>query len=361
MKIKIILISFLFTCNLFAQKEHVKVFPFKSAVIEYKYEAALGGTHIKYIDDYGYKQADYIKKEIHFGDETEKKYETIILIGEKAYTIDFQDSTLAVGRNASYGYYIQYQDHTCTEVSEALFTSTEGWKFEGKTVFLDKECKIWRAGNNTQLTWKGVLLKSEINFMIMMVEKAINIKTDIDIPANKFEIPQGFKYISSDVYQGFSGLKLNFDKTTSNSEPNRNGLTVTFNSADLEACDNFTYFSENGERILIKGVNDYNKIDPLIINSQKEALSSEEVALLPAGTLIFKTAVGYPGKMQIKDINKDGFEYRYVVFNHEGTIRSFSDGTQNGLSEDFDIRPDKDNYKLIIKPKDKAEAFVLGW
>ena len=82
MRIKLILFYLLLTKNLFAQETHVKVFPFKSAIIEYEYEAALGGTHIKYIDDYGYKQADYIKKEIHIGDKTEKQFEIRILIGK---------------------------------------------------------------------------------------------------------------------------------------------------------------------------------------------------------------------------------------------------------------------------------------
>ena len=46
-----------------AQKANYKVFPFKSGIVEYKLEGNSKGSHVKYFDNYGYKQADYTEAE----------------------------------------------------------------------------------------------------------------------------------------------------------------------------------------------------------------------------------------------------------------------------------------------------------
>ncbi len=361
MTIRIIFILIILSTNVFAQAKHLKLFPFKSAIIEYKYEASFNGTHIKYIDDWGYKQADYIKKELNFGGNSDKEYETIILIGSKAYTINYQDSTIAVGRNSTYNYYLLNQNIKCTDISDALLKSANGYKLEGTKEFLGKECKVWKARKATQYTWNGVMLKSEINFMTMMVEVATKIDVDVDIPESKFEIPQGIKYISSDTYQGFAGLELNFDAAETKPETDDNSIKVSFNSSDLEGCDNFVYLSENGEKIISEGVNDYNKIDLRIIKSQQKFLSGDKTELPQSSTLIFETNSGDFGKMQIEQINKDGYKIRYVIFNSNGKIKAHSNGTDNFPENNFDISPNESNFKLIITPKNKARCFVLGW
>lgn len=347
--------------NLFAQEKHVKLFPFKSAIIEYKYEASMKGTHVKYIDDWGYKQADYIKSELNFGGNSDKEYETIILIGEKAYTINPQENTVAVGRNSTYSYYLLNQNRKCTDISDALLKSANGLKLTGTKEFLGKECKVWKARKATQYTWNGVMLKSEINFMTMMVEKATKIEIDVDIPENKFEIQPGYKYISSDDYQGFSGLELNFENTPTKPATNDNSIKVSFNSADLEGCDNFVYFTNSGDKIVSEGVNDYNKIDLRIIKSQQQVLSDTETTLPQSSTLIFETNSGDFGKMQIEQINDDGYKIRYVVFNSDGAIIKYSNEADKLPENNFDITPNESNFKLIISPKGKAKCFVLGW
>ena len=75
------------------------------------------------------------------------------------------------------------------------------------------------------------MLKAESNFMTMIVEKATKIDIDVDIPESKFEIPQGLKYISSDTYQGFAGLELNFDAVETKHEADANSINISFNSS----------------------------------------------------------------------------------------------------------------------------------
>ena len=356
-------IVMILTINVIANENRVKIFPFKSAIIEYKYEASFKGTHIKYIDDYGYKQADYIRKSLNFGGNSENEYETIILIGNKAYTMNLNDTTIAVGRNETYGYYLQNRHKNCIDVSEALLKAAEGWHFVGTKEFLGKACKAWKHTKHKKLTWQGLLLKSQINFMTMMVEKATKLEIDVDIPQHKFEIPHGYKYISSDVYQGFSGLKLNFDSLDVNIKNEDNQITTTFNSSDLGGCNNFAYYVSNGVKVIPEGVNDYNKIDNMIIKSQEMSLVNEKVELSSnsVSTLIFKTNDGNFGKLQLNKDDKGGYGLRYMIFNTNGTIKNYSDDALNVPGNDFKIYMDDVNNKIIITPKGKAKCFILGW
>ncbi|MEA1987463.1 MAG: hypothetical protein U9N76_08250 [Candidatus Marinimicrobia bacterium] len=361
MRKKVVIIIFIFLMvNIFAQNDFVKIYTFKSAIVQYKYEASVGGTHIKYIDDYGYKQADYIRKETNFGGNSEKEYETIILIGEKAYTINHQEKTIAVGRNESYNYYLQNQDRTCTEISEAMLKSANGYKQKGTIKYLGKQCKKWDYGNGkgTQITWQGLMLKSEVNLFTMMVEKAVKIQVNKTIPESKFEIPQEYKYISSDVYQGFAGLELKFQEDKLGEEVD-NTIAVEFSTSVLGGSNNFEYFSEDGEKIEIQGINDYNKVDEKIIKSQEYIMSKNEVNLGRYTTLIFKTNNNEYGKMQIKEIDDSGFQLRFVIFNDNGAIKKYSDGTDKLLENDFDFKADGNNSKLIINSKGGAKCFIL--
>ena len=360
----IFIINILFVGDICAQEKQVKIFPFKSAIIEYKYEAGLGGTHVKYIDDYGYKQTDIIKQEIKIGGDVEKKHETIILIGSRAYTVNYQDTTVAIGRNSTYGYYLQNKSKKPNKVTEALI-KVEGFIENGTKNFLGKECKVWKADKAKKLTWNGVELKSTVSFFMMMVEKAVSIKVDVELPKNIFNIPQGFKYISSDVYQGYSGLDLKFDKSTDKRE-NEN-IKVEFNSSSLGGTDNIPFYTQHGDELIQDGVNDYNKVDLKIIKSQISQLKSEKTVLEQSSTLIFYQEDGYGegynvfGKVQINKIGENGFTYRYMVFGDEDEITGYSNNVNNALSRIFDISPDKNNWKLIFKPKKKTKCVILGW
>jgi len=358
MKIKLFFITFLVSISAFSQEKKIKIYPFKSAIIEYKYEASFGGTHTKYIDDYGYKQTDIIRRELNFGGNTEKEYETVILIGDKAYTINPQDNTIAIGRNATYNYYLQNQDKECTEVSEAIRRVANGYKHSGEKEFLGMDCKVWKSGKSTMLTWNGLELKSEINFMIMMVEKATKIKVNKKIPKGIFEIPDGLKYISSDVYQGFSGLELNFVDNDTTKNESQNIIDIDFDTRSLGATNNFSYFLEDGTPVVSEGINDYNKIDARLIKSQQQVMTSAEIELPVYRSLIFETNDSFFGKMQIKSIDND-CTLRFIVFDHDGLIKSFSNGSSAPLTEDFDFNLSKEN-KLKIIPKGKAKCFVLG-
>jgi len=349
--------------SVFAQEKHVKIFPFKSAIIEYKYEASLGGTRVKYIDDFGYKQADYIRKEIKIGDDVEQQFETIIIIGKRAYTANYQDSTIAIGANSTYSYYLNINDRTSSEINEALVRS-EGFELVGTKEYLGKKCKYWKAQKAKKLTWKGVELKSTISFMMMMVEKATSIQIGVDIPESKFELPNNLKYISSDVYQGYAGLELKFKKDIK-PKTESNNIKVSFNSSDLEDTSKIPFYTQEGEELIQSGSNDYNKIDLRIIKSQQWQLKANKTELEKYSTLIFTQEDGYGdgnmvyGKVQIHKIDESGFTYRYIIFDEENNITGYSEDVNNALTRIFDIT--KNNSRLTFKPKNKTKLIALSW
>jgi len=359
MKYKIALLLLIVTLNSFAQEKRVKLYPFKSAIIEYRYEASMKGTHVKYIDDWGYKQADYIYRQLNFGGNNDKEYEIIILIGQKAYTIDLQKKEVAIGRNVTYNYYLLNNNQKCTDVSEALIKA-EGFNKAGTEVFLSKECKVWKGRKAVKLTWNGIVLKSEINFMTLMVEKATSVKVDVDIPSAKFDIPQDVKYISSDTYQGYSGVNLNFVNSENVSPAKKNNIRAEFSFTDLEGCNNFDYFLDDGIKIVAEGDNDYNKIDNLLIKSQQNYMLNEHASLPQNSTAIFQTNNGEFGKMQITKTDKIGFELRYVLFTPNGTVKEYSEATSRLLKNDFKFKRDNNN-KIEIIPNNNAKCLVLGW
>jgi hypothetical protein len=200
--------------------------------------------------------------------------------------------------------------------------------------------------------------------MTMMVEKATKIETNVTIPDSAFEIPAGFKYISSDVYQGFSGIELNFDSTAIDTveqdESGEKHIKFSFNSGSLGRTDNFIHYLNNGDTVIIKGVNDYNKIDHKIIKSQQQFMFNKKITIYPTPILMFITNSGDFGKMQIENLYEDGYKLRYVLYNGDGSIKEYSTETDNFLNDDFSIKINKNHDKLIVTPKDDAKCMFTG-
>jgi len=376
MKTTLIIISIFTILNIYAQEKKAKIYPFKSAIIEYKYEAQLSGTHIKYIDDYGYKQVDIIKKEINLGD-TEKKYETIYLIGNRAYTITPKDTTIGLSINNNYAYYFKYKDKTGVEINEAIDANASGWKHTGDIKYMNKDCKVWESGKSIRYTWNSIILYEELNFMVMMVEKATKIEINVKIPDEIFEIPTGYTFSNANASQiGFGGLNLDFNKIklvekNKNNDSNEateeiieeategDNITIEFKSDDYTKAEEFTFYDEKGNVVNVEGANEYKDYDYLIIKSQDLSLLKTEQKLPKYSTAFFKTSNGNYGKMQITEVSTENFNYQYIIFNDKGLIKEYNKKTNNGLAEFFNIKPDKYGYNLIITPLKESAILII--
>ena len=101
------------------------------------------------------------------------------------------------------------------------------------------------------------------------------------------------------------------------------------------------------------------EFDRAIIKSQDLQLLNTEQTLPKFSTAFFKTFKGEYGKMQITEISKDGFNYQFIIFNNNCLIKEYNKETNNGLASFFEIKLDKNNSKLIIKPLKKSKILII--
>ncbi len=202
--ISILVIVFL-SLSAFAQKSNYKVFPFKSGIIEYQKDGKTKGNSIKYIEDYGYKQADYGESITKiFGMKTEQK-EGTILIGPMVYAIDYKNNTIAKGENPVYELYANSKGNYIELGEQAM--ENLGFTNTGKTgSVLGKECEIWKGTLGEIWTWKGLALKTTTKILgIKMDETATKITIDTKVPANKFEVPKDMEIKEQQIPKGMEG------------------------------------------------------------------------------------------------------------------------------------------------------------
>jgi len=188
--ITVILLSF----NTYAQEGNYKVFPFKSGIVEYKLEGNSKGTHTKYFDKYGYKQADYTNTETTVFGFTKKEKKGTILIGPKVYSINYKNKTVSVSTNPVYESYANSNGADYDKLGRKALTSL-GFSNTNKTENIaGKKCEIWQGTLGKVWIWKGLSLKNETTVLgVSIVETATSIKVNVSVPSSKFEIPKGFK------------------------------------------------------------------------------------------------------------------------------------------------------------------------
>jgi len=204
-KLPLVILTTILSIGAFAQKANYKVFPFKSGIIEYTKEGKTKGSSIKYIEDYGYKQADYGESVTKiFGMKTEEKDGTI-LIGPMVYAIDYKNNTIAKGKNPVYELYANSKGNYIELGEQAM--ENLGFTNTGKTgTVLGKECEIWKGTLGEIWTWKGLALKSSTKILGMkMDETATKITIDTNVPTSKFEVPKDMEIKEQQIPEGMEG------------------------------------------------------------------------------------------------------------------------------------------------------------
>ncbi|RUA12722.1 MAG: hypothetical protein DSY82_00485 [Flavobacteriia bacterium] len=205
-KLSLILFTLFITLSAYAQKKaNYKVFPFKTGIIEYEKTGKTKGTHIKYIDDYGYKQGDYEETVTKiFGMKSKDKNGTV-LIGPTVYAIDYKNNTVNKGKNPVYETYANSNGDYDKLGKEAM--TALGFSDTGKTgTVLGNKCEIWKGNLGEIWIWKGLALKSVTKILgIKMEETATKISLDVKVPQDKFEVPKNMKVIKNHVPEGMEG------------------------------------------------------------------------------------------------------------------------------------------------------------
>lgn len=191
MKVKTVLLSLLLsTTTIFAQEAKYGI---KSAIL--KKEAVTMGQKVQgvqYFDDYGRKEASELTMKVGRVANVEKHIRTIA-DGDKIISIDL-DMKVAnkVPIPIKPVNYLNLTDevrelHKIKEVGNEEILGRMCIKYTLEVVY---------GGQTTHSTvwiWKGIPLKNETssNGMLIVTEQAMEIQENVEVPAEKFLVPEG--------------------------------------------------------------------------------------------------------------------------------------------------------------------------
>lgn len=182
----------------FAQKENYKVYPFKSASVQYKQSGDSQGIHTKYIEDYGFYQADYSETTTKAMGVEVKEMAATILKGAKIYAINFGKNTISEMENPAYKTYANSTGKDYEALGKRSLKSLGYTKTDKIEKILGKDCEIWEGKTGKLWLWQGLTLKSVTTVLGMTItEKAIKIDTDTPVKMAKFTIPKNLKKVDA--------------------------------------------------------------------------------------------------------------------------------------------------------------------
>ena len=175
-----------------------KLFPFKSAVIEYQYTGNTTGSETFYVDDYGMKQCRVKNLSTKtFGMKT-KESKIEIFKNFDIYTWDTGAKEGSVMRNIIAESIMKDKSLTDEQVTDGV-TGSLGLKKTGKETVDGRLCNVWEGMNIKIWEWKGASLKSHSKIMGMTMDiLAVSIKIDQGVPAGIFDIPSDIKFTRID-------------------------------------------------------------------------------------------------------------------------------------------------------------------
>lgn len=176
--------------------QNYKRYYFKSGIIEYKYDGKTQGTETVYFDDYGYYEAVYTETVTKMMGIKAKVKTATITIGDDRYEIDFNENT-AVKMKNPLGKALAESKLDWVENSKKALQHM-GFQKTGTGTVLGKTCDIWE-GTGKAWVWKGLTLKTEVRVMGLTTVTATDVKTDVNIPDEKFKVPAGIKITEQNV------------------------------------------------------------------------------------------------------------------------------------------------------------------
>jgi hypothetical protein len=193
----ILLIICIFTiANLSAQTKKDKLYPFKSAEIEYTYEGNSTGKQNLYIDNYGFLQCT-IEQTVSkaFGQKSEKN-EAKVTKGLEIFMWDIKTRQGSKIHNALAEQMMNDPSFNPEEFGKYTMESL-GFEKKGTETINGKLCEIWKGlgGTSTIWLWNSLSLKSEIKMLgTKTIWTATTIKINEGVPAGKFAIPSDIKF-----------------------------------------------------------------------------------------------------------------------------------------------------------------------
>ena len=162
------------------------LFEVESGKIVYELKGMLNGTEILYWDDWGNKQRKETNTIMEMMGIKQEQNSILITIGNDIYNLD------PLKKTGTHIYNDLLEGKTMeqkVEFGEQMLNSMGGVKKADETI-MGKTCEVWEIASmySKVWIWKQIALKSSVSIMDPpQLTTAIEIQTDISIPADKFE------------------------------------------------------------------------------------------------------------------------------------------------------------------------------
>jgi len=173
-----------------------KRYRIESGIVEYSLSGMQEGTKTIYFDEWGWREAEYLKAGMTVGGMTIEENKLSLLDGEWQYVIDLNKRT---GTKIQNPFLKQMADGAdtkdLTEMGEKMLESMGG-KMIGSEVIAGKKCDIWEIKNlNTKSwIWNGVTLKTQMKMSGMeQTIVATRVEEGVSIDDKYLTIPSDVK------------------------------------------------------------------------------------------------------------------------------------------------------------------------
>lgn len=167
----------------------------ESGIITYEYTGMQTGKETIYFDQWGMREAKYTQASSKISGVTQKKDEVAIIDNDWVYTADLIKKTGVKTKNQMLKQLVANANTTdMAELGKKMLT-TMGGKKTGTEEIAGKTCEIWEVASTKIWIWKSITLKTETNIMgLSYTMVAKEVKTGVNIPADKFKAPEGVDY-----------------------------------------------------------------------------------------------------------------------------------------------------------------------
>lgn len=180
-----------------------KRYAVEKGMVTYKVSGISSGTETIYWDQYGMREAKYTQTTSKMFGTASETNALMLLHGTTQYQIDLNTNSGTKTVNHVLKGMVE-EDENVGEVGKRMLESMGGNK-TGEVDFLNKPCEVWEVSSMaaTLYVWNYISLRSESNLMgLTQIIEAVEIQVDIDIPEEKFAIPEGAKLQTIDLNQG---------------------------------------------------------------------------------------------------------------------------------------------------------------
>ncbi len=189
------ILMLLVTSSVIGQKLDLKPYGLKSGIIDYKFSGAQEGVGTMYFDDYGLRSNMYL--DAIEGGKHQKGY--TLTIGEDQYMYDLEKSEDGVKMQNPV--YKDLEKNATIETILKKVYGKMGLQKTGKTMFLGKECDLWKGEQGEVLIWQGILLKMDLKIYGNTIhQEATKVKTNVPVDPSLLKIPEGIEFMEMPAF-----------------------------------------------------------------------------------------------------------------------------------------------------------------